>query len=145
MQTRFWLSISIPSLALLSYAILLIIVLRRDLRSRLYRFFGLYLLAMAAWSFGSLMMRLDSDRILLWNKVLSGGAIVMPLAFFGFVQTFLGEQRDRWLWVGIVVLFGLEIANASGLMVTGARVLEGGLLSFDMGPATYVLLLLYIF
>ncbi len=126
-------------LALLSYAILLVSVLRRAVRSRLYRFFALYLLVMAVWSFGSAMMRLDPDRILLWNKVMSSGAIVMPLAFFGFVQMFLDEKRDRWLWVGIVSLFGLEAANALGLMVTGARLLEGGLVSFDTGPATYTM------
>jgi hypothetical protein len=116
-------------LALLSYAILLVSVLRRAVRSRLYRFFALYLLVMVVWSFGSAMMRLDPDLILLWNKVMSSGAIVMPLAFFGFVQMFLDEKRDRWLWVGIVSLFGLEAANALGLMITDARLLGGGWLA----------------
>jgi hypothetical protein len=129
MEVRFWLLTLTPLLALLSYAILLVSVLRRAVRSRLYRFFALYLLVMVVWSFGSAMMRLDPDLILLWNKVMSSGAIVMPLAFFGFVQMFLDEKRDRWLWVGIVSLFGLEAANALGLMITDARLLGGGWLA----------------
>lgn len=129
MEVRFWLLTLTPLLVLLSYAILLVSVLRRAVRSRLYRFFALYLLVMVVWSFGSAMMRLDPDLILLWNKVMSSGAIVMPLAFFGFVQMFLDEKRDRWLWVGIVSLFGLEAANALGLMITDARLLGGGWLA----------------
>jgi len=89
MEVRFWLLTLTPLLSLLSYAILLVIVFRRVDRSPLYRFFTLYLLVMAAWSFGSAMMRLDSSRILFWNKVLNGSAMIMPLAHFGFVQAFL--------------------------------------------------------
>jgi len=138
MEVRFWLLTLTPLLALLSYVVLLVIVLRRMARSRLYRFFALYLVVMAVWSLGSAMMRLNPDRILLWNRVLIASAMVMPLAYFGFVQAFLDERQNRWLWVGIVSVLGLEIANALGLMVTDARLLEGGLLSFDTGPATHL-------
>jgi signal transduction histidine kinase len=137
MEVRFWFLTLTPLLALLSYAILLAIVIQRGRRSPLYHFFAFYLLAMSVWSFGSAMMRLDPSRILLWNKVLTGGAVAMPLAFFGFVQAFLDERRDRWLWIGFAILLGLETTTALGLMVTHARLLKGGLLDVDTGPAIF--------
>ncbi len=137
MNVRFWLLTLTPLLALLSYAVLVVVVIRRRVRSRLHRLFGLYLVVMAVWSFGSAMMRLDPARILFWNKVLIGSALAMPLVYFSFVQTFLNTGPSRWVRIGVVSLVGLEIANTLGLMVTDARLLEGGLLSFDAGPATY--------
>jgi signal transduction histidine kinase len=137
MNVRFWLLTLTPLLALLSYAILVAVVIRRRVRSHLYRLFTLYLAIMAVWSFGSAMMRLDPAHILFWNKILIGSALAMPLVYFGFVQAFLDTGPSRWVRIGVVSLLGLEIGNALGLVVTDARLLEGGLLSFDAGPATY--------
>ncbi|MCL7451939.1 MAG: GAF domain-containing protein [Anaerolineae bacterium] len=138
MELRFWVLTLTPLLAIFSYAILLVLVLRRAMRSRLQRAFVLYLSVMAVWSFGSAMMRLDPEHIVFWNKVLTGAGMAAPLAFFLFVRTFLQEESGPWVWAGGVILFGLELINGLGLMVTDARLLEGGLLSFDVGPAVYL-------
>ncbi|MFN2186390.1 MAG: PAS domain S-box protein [Anaerolineae bacterium] len=134
MEVRFWLLTLTPLLALLSYAVLLALVFARARRYRLYRFFALYLFSMAIWSLGSAMMRLDPSHILFWNKVLTGGAVIMPWAFYGFVQAFLGEEKDFLLWAGLAAVGGLEIAVALGLMASSARLLQGGLLQVDTGP-----------
>jgi len=134
MQVRFWLLTLTPLLALLCYAVLLALVFPRARRYRLCRFFALYLVSMAVWSLGSAMMRLDPVHILFWNKVLNGGAVIMPFAFLGFVQAFLGEEHDRLLWVGLAIVIGMEIAVGLGLMASGARLLAGGLLEVDTGP-----------
>jgi PAS domain S-box-containing protein len=139
MELRYWLLTLTPLLALLSYAVLLVMVLRRGLRTRLSRLFSLYLLVMAAWSLGSAMMRLQPDDILFWNKVTTGSAMIMPLAFFAFVQAFVDEKPSSLLWAAIVLLLGLEIANARGLMVANIRLLQGGLISFDARPLTYAM------
>ena len=138
MTVRFWILTLTPLLALLCYAVLLVLVFPRARRYRLYRFFALYLLSMAIWSLGSAMMRLDPSHITFWNKVLNGGAVIMPFAFYGFVQAFLGEREDRLLWAGLVILIGMEIAVALGLMATDARLLEGGLLEVDTGPGIII-------
>jgi PAS domain S-box-containing protein len=128
-----------PLLALLSYTVLLAVVLRRGHRSHLARLLGLYLWVMAVWSLGSAMMRLGPAQIVFWNKVTTGTAMIMPLAFFGFVQAFLDAKPGRWLWGVVAILLGLEVANALGLMTTNIRLLEGGLISFDVGPLTYAM------
>jgi len=138
MEGRFWILTLAPLLALLCYAVLLVLVFPRARRYRLYRFFALYLLSMAIWSLGSAMMRLDPSHITFWNKVLNGGAAIMPFAFYGFVQAFLGEREDRRLWAGVVILIGMEIAVALGFMATDARLLEGGLLEVDTGPGIII-------
>jgi PAS domain S-box-containing protein len=138
MEARFWILTLTPLLALLCYAILLVLVFARARRYRLYRFFALYLLSMAVWSLGSALMRLDPSHILFWNKILNGGAVVMPLAFYGFVQEFLGERNNRLLWVGLALLIVMELAVAFGFMATGARLLEGGLLEVDTGPGIII-------
>ncbi|MCD6554092.1 MAG: GAF domain-containing protein [Anaerolineae bacterium] len=138
MQAHLWFITFIfpPLLALLSYILLLGIVLRHGARSRLHRFFALFLLTMAVWSFGSLMMRLNPSRIELWNKVLlAGGTVTMPLVLFGFVQAFLGQRRDRWLWLGLVMAVGLAIATAAGYMIEYVRMTSDGQLEFGFGQA----------
>ncbi|MGD9030789.1 MAG: histidine kinase N-terminal 7TM domain-containing protein, partial [Anaerolineae bacterium] len=138
-QVRLWISIGIPLLTLLSYVMLMVLVVRRVVLTRLRRRFVLYLAVMASWSLGSALMRLDPDQILLWNKVLSGSAILTPVAFFAFVGAFLDGKRGPWLWAGIGVgLVGLEVANVMGLMVVDVRLLEGGLLSVEVSPVTYL-------
>jgi PAS domain S-box-containing protein len=138
MEARFWILSLTPLLALLCYAFSLALVFMRARRYRIYPFFALYLLSMAIWSLGSAMMRLDPAHITFWNKVLNSGAVIMPLAFYGFVQAFLGEEHDRLLWTGLVIMIAMEVAVVLGLMATDARLLEGGLLEVDAGPGIIV-------
>lgn len=139
MDTGFWLLTLTPLLALLSYAILLVMVIRRGLQTRLSRVFALYLLVMAVWSLGSAMMRLQPADIVFWNKVTTGTAMIMPLAFLGFVQVFLNEGWKNWQWVAVFALVVLEIANAFGLMMVNVRLLSGGLIGFEVTPLIYAM------
>jgi PAS domain S-box-containing protein len=139
MEARFWLLTLTPLLALVSYLVLLAMVLRRAGGSRLQRYFAFYLLAMAVWSLGSAMQRLNPDRIVLWNQVTTGSVMVMWVAFFAFVQAFLHAEQTRWLLVGVVSTFCLEVANALGLLVTNPALLAGGLLTFELRPLGYLI------
>ena len=56
------------------------------------RYFALYLGGMMLWSLGALMMYLAPDDAQLWNKVMMTGIAFTPLAFYGFVQGFLGRS-----------------------------------------------------
>lgn len=83
--------------ALAFYSVLLVIVVRRDFRNSENRFFGLYLLSMIIWSFGSFMIfaQLDVLDTLFWNRFMIIGSAAMPVAFFGFVQVFLRQGQGR--------------------------------------------------
>jgi PAS domain S-box-containing protein len=139
MEARFWLLTLTPLLALVSYLVLLTMVLRRGVSSQLQRYFAFYLFAMAVWSVGSAMQRLDPHRIVQWNQVTTGSFIVMWLTFFAFVQVFLHEERKQWLLVGSAIVVCLEIANALGFLVTDIALLPGGLLTFELRPLGYLM------
>jgi PAS domain S-box-containing protein len=145
MEARFWLLTLTPLLALLSYATILYVVVQRGLRPPLHRIFALYILVMATWSLGSAMMRLDPEHIVLWNQVTNGSVIVMSLAFFAFVQAFLGERWGMFLVIGLVIALGLEVASGLGLIVTNLTLMEGGLLHFDAGPLFYAMAIFGVF
>lgn len=139
LEVRFWIVTLTPLLTLITYLALGIMVLRRAVNSRLQRMFAVYLLAMALWSLGSALQRLDPGHILVWNKVTTGSALAMPLAFCGFVVVFLDQKLNNWLRVGIAVCAALQVANAFGLLVQDVELLEGGLLSFKLRPLGYLM------
>lgn len=139
LEVRFWVLTLTPLVTLITYLALGNVVLRRAVTSRLQRMFALYLLAMAVWSLGSALQRLDPSHIVLWNKVTTGSAIAMPLAFCGFVLMFLGQKLNNLMRAGIVVCVLLQVANLLGLVVQDVKLLEGGLLSFRLRPLGYVL------
>jgi CheY-like chemotaxis protein/GAF domain-containing protein/two-component sensor histidine kinase len=138
MELRFWVLTLTPLLAILSYFILLALVLRGAIGSRLQRAFACYLIVMAVWSLGSAMMRLDPQHISFWNRVLSGAGILAPFVFFILARNFLNQEYGCWLWVGVVAIVGLETSSVLGLMATNPQLLEGGLLSFQVGPGVYL-------
>jgi signal transduction histidine kinase len=121
--------------ALAFYSVLLVIVVRRDFRNSENRFFGLYLLSMIIWSFGSFMIfaQLDVLDTLFWNRFMIIGSAAMPVAFFGFVQVFLRQGQGRWLQIGLVLYLVTLIANAMGWVVKQAYVSEGRLYN-EYGP-----------
>jgi GAF domain-containing protein len=132
-------SIAIPLIALTCYGALLFITARQGLARTVSRFFALYLLSMLVWSFGTFMMRVAASDALFWNKVMLGGLMGMPLAFFGFVRAFLMiKGQRRWLYLGLLLYTILLIANGMGYMSKYVHVLEEGALEFGFGSAVPV-------
>jgi PAS domain S-box-containing protein len=127
---------AISGAALLCYAVLLVITVRNGLRQRAHRYFALYLGGMMVWSLGALMMYLDPGDAEYWNKVMMSGVAFTPLAFYGFVQGFLGRSnRDPFIIPGTVVLLIALVQNANGALVADISVAQTGLILFAFGPA----------
>lgn len=122
-------SLVISIIALLVYSALLWVVAARNFNTRVSRFFSLYLIAMIVWSFGSLMIfaSTNSEAALFWNRFMLLGSAFMPVAFFGFVQTFLMREKPRWLWFGIIVFIVIQVTNLLGLVIVSAQVADGRL------------------
>jgi signal transduction histidine kinase len=110
--------------ALVCYGVLLFITVRQDVRSRLNRFFDLYLLSMIVWSFGSFMIfaNFGVKDTLFWNRFMTVGSTGMPVAFFGFVQIFLRRRQRIWLYLGYLSYIVTQIANVMGHVVKEAYV-----------------------
>ena len=82
---------SITSLiALLFYLVLFFAILKRGFKRRGDQLFALYLLSMIVWSLGSFMIfaNLDIGTTLFWNRFMVFGSMGMPIALYGFAQTF---------------------------------------------------------
>lgn len=122
-------------IALVYYSVLLMIVVRQNLRSLVRRFFSLYLLSMIVWSFSAFMIFSDLGvaSTVFWNRVLIVGSMGMPISFFGFTQAFLNQDRRRILWAGVVGYIIIQAMNAAGQVVVNAHV-ENGFLYNQYGP-----------
>lgn len=121
--------------ALLCYAALLLITFRNGLQQRSQRYFALYLGGMVVWSLGALMTYLAPENASFWNQVMMAGVAVTPLAFYGFVQGFLGRSnRDPYIVPGAVALLVSLLLNANGALVGAISVSQTGLIVFSFGP-----------
>lgn len=112
-------SIIVPLSALITYSVLAVLVARRQVMSLANRLFALYLVSMMIWSGASLMLRLDPTHAMLWSQiVIAGGASLMPVVWFVFVQVFLGiKPKGASLLLGIFMAVGVTAAAVLGLMV----------------------------
>ena len=125
--------------ALVCYSALLLIVLRRDIRSRVHQFFALYLLSMIIWSFAAFMIfsEIGVRDTLFWNRFLVVGSAAMPIVFLGFVQEYVGKPQKRWMQLGLLVYVGTQIANIVGWVIKDAYVSDG-LLYNEYGPLVFL-------
>jgi diguanylate cyclase (GGDEF)-like protein len=129
-------SMVISILAFIFYATLFWIVVSQNNEKRISRYFGIYLVTMAVWSFGSLMIFIapQDSHILFWNRFMLIGSTAMPVAFFGFVQIFLMRKAQPWIWLGITAYLLIQAANYMGWMITDAQVVNNELYN-TYGPA----------
>jgi len=123
----FNLSAAISFIALLLYCVLLVIVIRQVAKSRLHLSFAIYLITMVVWSLSSFMIFADLGLFstLFWNRFMLIGSMGMPVAFFGFAQTFLMKDRRTWLYVGFLSYLVTQILNLLGLVITDAYLQDG--------------------
>lgn len=122
---NFSLSATISLVVLAFYIVLLLVVVLRDFRSRVNRYFSLYLLTMIVWSFGSLMIfsEAGSQGTLFWNRWMTTGQMAMPVAFFAFVDSFLQRRGDPWLKVGLISYLLVLLFTFSGNVIVDAYVI----------------------
>jgi signal transduction histidine kinase len=132
--------------ALVFYAALLVLSLRKGLRSAAERYFALYLGTMMVWSLGALMMFVDRAHAPFWNHVMMMGVAVMPFAFYGFVQGFRGRSTgDAFIALaGICALVMLFFA-ATGHLVTNQSVADNGMIRASFGRAMPIFGVYYVF
>lgn len=137
---------AISGAALVCYTALLLITVRNGLHQRAHRYFALYLTGMMVWSLGALMMYLAPDDTRFWNMVMMAGVAFTPLAFYGFVQGFLGRSARDWFIIpGAAVLLIALVQNAQGALVADISVAQTGLIIFTFGPAMPLFGAYYLF
>ena len=140
------LSTWVSFLALLYYSVLLVIILRQRPYSRVQVLFSLYLLSMIIWSFASFMIfaGMHNPSTLFWNRFLVVGSMAMPVAFYGFVMTFLGKYSRTWVRISILSYIVMQVLNLTGLVVTQANLVNNNLVN-EYGPGLPIVSTFWIF
>lgn len=112
--------------------------------------FGWFALSATFWSAFYFMWQTaaNAESALLFVKLLTAGAIVIPVAYFHFVARLLGQQRNLELRLGyaLAVIFGV-LAVWSPWMVTGVTSKAGFTFWPHPGPIypAYLLVFFYYF
>ena len=128
----------ITFIALIYYTVLLFLILRQKINNRVRVFFSTYLSAMMVWSFAGFMI-FSGVKItpwmdtLFWNRVLIVGVFLIPVAFFGFVESFLMLDRRFWLYFAGASFVVGQALNMMGIIVVSAS-MSGGALNNDIPP-----------
>lgn len=121
----------ISFVALIYYSVLLVIILRRKVRDRIRLFFCLYLSSMIIWSLSAFMLFANFNILTstFWNRFLVVGSMAMPIVFFGFVQSFLSQNRRIWMTIGLIIYIVIQVTNLSGQVILWAEVDHGRLIN----------------
>ncbi len=131
-------SVIVPLSAVLAYSLLILLVLRQRVISRVNRLFAFYLISMATWTGASLMLRLDPLHAVFWSKLATAaGGAIMPLLWLLFVQAFLGiKPRRIYLMMSVISTAGIVAAVALGYMIEAIHVNPAtGTVQLEFGPA----------
>ncbi len=129
-------AVLIPGLALFCYLALWMFVVMRGQRSQVTQAFMLYLLTMALWSLGALMLRLDSQRVQLWWQLVSLAATGFLLPLLAFVRAYLRMEQPRWLLraaIAVYLLIAVPLSLQTGIASSVAG-FSGGRVEYEFGP-----------
>ena len=100
------LALVVSVIAVVSYAGLAVIVIRRGLRIRVNRLFALYLAAMLVWQLANIQLSLSetAGAALLWYRVMIAAAAGQFIVFFYFARAALHiRERRRVVLLGCMV------------------------------------------
>ena len=133
MQAQSYL-ILIPLISFICYTVLFMILLGSR-KSKIARYYTLYIVSMIIWSLGSFIMRTDfPPSALFWNRILCTGLISMPVVFYHFtlVLTETNNQKEK-LYFGYISAFALLVCNYSGLIMKDVYS-ENNVIYYTLGP-----------
>lgn len=117
----------IPIIALFCYMFLLISFVAAKKDSSIWAFMGLLML-MVAWTAGSLFMRLEYwPSMEFWFHVSLAGLLLLPVALFMFLRTFIGERKLYGIpaWAVVIVLAVLVNGKTGFFLRPPVRALYG--------------------
>lgn len=129
----------IPLVSFICYTVLFMILLGSR-KSKIARYYTLYIVSMIVWSFGSFIMRTNyPPGALFWNRILCTGLISMPVIFYHFtlVLTETGNQKGK-LYFGYLSALILLVCNFSGLIMTEAYA-ENNVFYYTLGPIASIM------
>ncbi len=115
----------IPGVAFVLYVSFVIFGFLQYKKDRFYWSFQLYMIFVAIWSFGSMMMHLNSPVLtpLFWNRIMLVGLLSVPYALCNFIVDILEINKHTiraFLKYSYLLLIPLMYLNFSGNIVSDA-------------------------
>jgi signal transduction histidine kinase len=113
----------VPLLALGLNLLLLGSALTADRRNSRNVVFAYLAASLALWNLGAFGLRwtADTERALLWQRILHVGVIPIPVLFYHYVLVFLELPRRRLLGVGYALGAGFLMVSATPAFIAGVR------------------------
>jgi len=131
----------IPLVAFILYVFFAVFGFMQFKREGFYWSFQLYMVFVSIWSFGSMMMHLNSGLMtpLFWNKIMLIGLLSVPFGLSNFVVDML-EIHKRSIRIFIIfsylLIIPLMILNFSGSIVSDAGFTAEGVFFYELAPGS---------
>ncbi|WP_041384653.1 histidine kinase N-terminal 7TM domain-containing protein [Sphaerochaeta pleomorpha] len=141
----------IPAVAFILYVSFFIFGFLQYKKDRFYWSFQLYMLFVSIWSFGSMMMHLNSVYMtpLFWNKVMLVGLLSVPFGLVNFIVDILELHKKPiriFTTASYLFLIPLMIFNFSGNIVNDAGFTSDGAFFYQLAPgAAYAYSISYVY
>ncbi|MDX9825312.1 MAG: GNAT family N-acetyltransferase [Sphaerochaeta sp.] len=129
----------IPAVAFVLYVSFVIFGFLQYKKDRFYWSFQLYMIFVSIWSFGSMMMHLNSpiQTPLFWNRIMLIGLLSVPYALCSFVVDILEIQKRmifRIINLSYILIIPLMYLNFSGNIVSDAGFTAQGEFYYQLAP-----------
>ncbi len=131
----------IPAVALLLYVFFFVFGFLQYKRDKFYWSFQLYIIFFAIWSFGSLMMHLNSGLMtpLFWNKIMLVGLLSVPFGLTHFIIDILQLHRRNvtiFLIASYLLIIPLMFINFTGSIVSEVGFHPDGTFFYVLAPGS---------
>ncbi|MDT4763125.1 GNAT family N-acetyltransferase [Sphaerochaeta sp. PS] len=131
----------IPAMAFVLYVFFTIFGFLQYKKEGFYWSFQLYMIFVTIWSFGSMMMHLNSGYMtpLFWNKIMLIGLLAVPFALSNFIVDILELNRRYiriFIGVSYLLLIPLMYLNFTGSIVNDAGFTADGTFYYYLAPGS---------
>jgi PAS domain S-box-containing protein len=131
----------IPAVAFILYVFFVIFGFLQYKKDRFYWSFQLYMIFFSIWSFGSMMMHLNSHIMtpLFWNKIMLIGLLSAPFALSNFIVDILDlHKRSIRLFItfSYLLIIPLMVLNFSGSIVADAGFTPDGAFYYKLASGS---------
>jgi PAS domain S-box-containing protein len=128
----------IPAVASVLYVSFAVFGFLQYKKDRFYWSFQLYMIFVSIWSFGSMMMHLNSGLLtpLFWNKVMLVGLLAVPFALSNFILDILNLHTKpirRFIYASYLLVIPLTYLNMTGNIVHDAGFRPDGSFFYELG------------
>lgn len=131
----------IPAMAFVLYVSFAIFGFLQYNKDRFYWSFQLYMIFVAIWSFGSMMMHLNSGIMtpLFWNKIMLIGLLSVPFSLSNFIVDMLEIQKRPvrlFILISYLLIIPLMYLNFTGSIVIDAGFTSEGVFFYQLAPGS---------